>query len=217
MNADAELLLGILAFQLNFVDRPQLLAGFDAWAQQPQRPLGAIFVEQQAITADERELLEALRQKHLGRFNQDVAKSLAALTPVAESARHELQAHLDRSLHASLAQFGADRVEDAFATAARGPSASRPPKARGSASCGPMPRAAWAKSTSPTTRSCIARWRSSRFRARMPTIPKAEPGSCSRPRSPAGWSIRASCRSTAWAPTPTAGRTTPCVSSAATA
>ena len=38
-------------------------------------------------------------------------------------------------------------------------------------------------------------------------------GSCSRPRSPAGWSTRGSSRSTAWAPTPTAGPTTPCGSS----
>ena len=48
-------------------------------------------------------------------------------------------------------------------------------------------------------------------------MPRAAPGSCWRPRSPAGWSIRASCRSTAWAPTTTAGRSTPCGSSAATA
>ena len=39
---------------------------------------------------------------------------------------------------------------------------------------------------------------------RRPRQPRS--GSCSRPRSPAGWSIPASCRSTAWAPTPTAGR-----------
>ncbi len=31
-------------------------------------------------------------------------------------------------------------------------------------------------------------------------------GSCSSPRSPAAWSTRASCRSTAWAPRTTAGR-----------
>ena len=45
----------------------------------------------------------------------------------------------------------------------------------------------------------------------------AAPGSCRRPRSPAGWSIPGSCRSTAWATTPTAGRSTPCGSSRATA
>ena len=38
----------------------------------------------------------------------------------------------------------------------------------------------------------------------------------SRPRSPAGWSTRESSRSTAWAPTPTAVRITPCGSSGAT-
>ena len=50
---------------------------------------------------------------------------------------------------------------------------------------------------------------------RRPDQPR--PASCSRPRSPAGWSTRGSSRSTAWAPTATAGPTTPCGSSAATA
>jgi serine/threonine protein kinase len=36
----------------------------------------------------------------------------------------------------------------------------------------------------------------------MPTIRTAAPASCSKPRSPAGWSIRALCRSMAWANTP---------------
>ena len=49
-----------------------------------------------------------------------------------------------------------------------------------------------------------------------PITPRAGRASCARRRSPAGWSIRASCRSTAWASTPTAGRTTPCASSRAT-
>ena len=40
---------------------------------------------------------------------------------------------------------------------------------------------------------------------------------CSRPRSPAGWNIRESSRSMAWAPTPTAVPTTPCGSSGAIA
>ena len=55
------------------------------------------------------------------------------------------------------------------------------------------------------------------IREATPMIPRAAPDSSSRPRSPAGWSTPASSRSTAWAATPTAGPTTPCGSSAATA
>ena len=47
--------------------------------------------------------------------------------------------------------------------------------------------------------------------------PDSRAASCWKRRSPAGWSIPASCRSTAWGNTPTAGRSTPCASSAATA
>ena len=51
----------------------------------------------------------------------------------------------------------------------------------------------------------------------MPTTRTAAPASCWRPRSPAGSSTRASSRSTAWAATPRAGRSTPCGSSRARA
>ena len=47
--------------------------------------------------------------------------------------------------------------------------------------------------------------------------PSSRARSCSRPRSPADWSIRVSSRSTAWGLTATAALTTPCGSSAATA
>ena len=79
------------------------------------------------------------------------------------------------------------------------------PTASGSASSGRTPGAAWAPSSSPSTPSCTARWRSSRSSTTTPTTRPAASGSCSRPRSPAGWSTPASSRSTAWAPTPTAG------------
>ena len=97
------------------------------------------------------------------------------------------------------------------------PSARPLPTASGSASCGRTPAAAWAPSSSRSTRSCTARWPSSRSSTATPTTRRAGRGSCSRPRSPAGWSTRASSRSTAWAPTPTAAPTTPCGSSGATA
>ena len=65
--------------------------------------------------------------------------------------------------------------------------------------------------------SCTARWRSSRSSRSTPTTRSAASGSSPRPRSPADWSTRASCRSTAWAPTAAAAPITPCGSSRATA
>ena len=55
-----------------------------------------------------------------------------------------------------------------------------------------------------------------RIQAITPSTREAAPGSSSRPRSPAGSSTPASSRSTAWATTTTAARSTPCGSSAAT-
>ncbi|HEV3003068.1 MAG TPA: hypothetical protein VGX78_01345, partial [Pirellulales bacterium] len=78
MNADRNLLFGILAFQLNFIDRQALLVAFDRWTADKNKRLGEILVEQQAISADEYALLEALVGKHLDRHGGNAEKSLAA-------------------------------------------------------------------------------------------------------------------------------------------
>ena len=82
-----------------------------------------------------------------------------------------------------------------------------------SCTCTPAEASGWSRSRS--TPSSSARSPSSRSRPRAPTTPTAGPGSCWRPRSPAGSSIRASCRSMAWASTTRAVLTTRCASCAA--
>ena len=79
------------------------------------------------------------------------------------------------------------------------------------------PAAAWATCSWPSTRRSAARSRSSASSRTTPTSRAPAPASSARRRSPAGWSIPASCRFTAGAATPTAGPTTPCASSAARA
>ena len=60
MSADRNLLFGILALQMDFVTRDQLVTAMNAWVLTKQTPLGKILVEQNALTSELRALLESL-------------------------------------------------------------------------------------------------------------------------------------------------------------
>lgn len=81
-NADRNLLVGMLALQMDFVTRDQLVAAMEAWVAEKSKPIGRIMLDQGALTEDSYELLEALVQKHLEKHEHDATKSLAALSSV---------------------------------------------------------------------------------------------------------------------------------------
>src|SRR5262249_40181442 len=74
------LLLGLLAFQNDFIDRDALLAALSTWVTCKAPPLGSILVDRGAIDADARALLEALARKHLEAHGGDPERSLAGLS-----------------------------------------------------------------------------------------------------------------------------------------
>ncbi|HEV3022652.1 MAG TPA: serine/threonine-protein kinase, partial [Pirellulales bacterium] len=78
MNADRNLLFGILAFQNNFIDRQALLAAFDRWTSDKGRSLGEILVEMGKLEARYRELLDGLVAAHLEQHDDDPEKCVAA-------------------------------------------------------------------------------------------------------------------------------------------
>ena len=215
--ADHDLLFGLLALQNNFIDREALVGAFTAWVADRSRGLRQILLERGAVDAETHALLEGLARKHLQIHGGDLEESLAALSSLG-SVRDDLERVADPELQTCLTRVRrTDGRADPDATAPHARAAGTSTAAgRGSASCGSTGPAAWAPSTSPATRSCTARWPSRRSATDTPTTRTAGPGSCWRPRSPAGWSIRGSSRSTAWAPTTTAGRSTPCGSSRGT-
>ena len=73
------LILGLLAFQNNFIDREALLAAFTAWVANKARPLGQILVDRGSLDPECLATLEALARQHLKRHGDDVEKSLAGL------------------------------------------------------------------------------------------------------------------------------------------
>ena len=169
-----------------------------------------------------------MAELHLQAHGGDVTRSLAAI-PADPSTLDGLADLDDPDLGGTLGLVSSARASGSAATMAEvhahahaGPSDGQP---GGTASGGglrfhplrPHARGGLGAVFVALDASCTARWRSSRSSTSTPTTRPAAPGSCSRPRSPAAWSTRASSPSTGWAPTPTAGPTTPCGSSAATA
>src|SRR5262245_55136514 len=98
-HTDRNLLLGVLALQMDFVSRDSLIRAMNAWALEKTRSLGEVLCAQGDLREDECELLEALLHKHLEKHDNDPEKSLAALAPDA-AVVSALRETPDAELHA---------------------------------------------------------------------------------------------------------------------
>ncbi|QDS99846.1 serine/threonine-protein kinase [Adhaeretor mobilis] len=78
-DADHNLLVGVLALQLDFISREQLIAATKAWSGQREVPLVDLLESQGALHAGERELLAGLVEKHLARHGNNAVESLASI------------------------------------------------------------------------------------------------------------------------------------------
>jgi serine/threonine-protein kinase len=101
----------VLGLQNNFIDREALLDAFNRWALDRSRPLGQVLLERGALSPGRLAVLEALVEEHLGLFDHDPEKSLAALEPAA-SVREVLSRIADLDLTTSLARIPAARADD---------------------------------------------------------------------------------------------------------
>jgi serine/threonine protein kinase/lipopolysaccharide biosynthesis regulator YciM len=110
-SADRNLLFGLLALQLNFIDRDALVDAFHRWVSDRSKPLDQILQDRGALRPDEHDLLQALVAKHLEKFGGDPEKSLAALSSIG-SLRQDLSRLADPDLHASLVHVAAARPDD---------------------------------------------------------------------------------------------------------
>jgi PAS domain S-box-containing protein len=100
-SADRNLLFGILALQMDFIRRDDLVAAMNAWVLDKAKPLGQVLVEQQALRPDQRAALDVLVGMHLECHQGDAAKSLAA---VADDVKRSLAALNDPDIQRSLAK-----------------------------------------------------------------------------------------------------------------
>jgi hypothetical protein len=94
VNADRNLLFGILAFQINFIDRQALLAAFDRWTTDKSKSIGEILVELSHLDESRRQLLDALVAEHVKQHGDDAEKSLAAISSLSSEGRSNFEEEL---------------------------------------------------------------------------------------------------------------------------
>lgn len=85
LSTDRNLLFGILALQLDFIDRDALVAGMHAWTVAKTKSLGQILLEQDRLSAGQLGALESLLVEHLKAHGNDVKTSCSVLTAAEET------------------------------------------------------------------------------------------------------------------------------------
>jgi len=100
-SAERNLLFGVLAVQLDFITRDQLVAATSQWVLNKQRTLREVFVEQKALTSDEALILDGVVQKHLERNGDDPRQSLQSID-VFDSVRATLGELDDHEIRSSV-------------------------------------------------------------------------------------------------------------------
>jgi serine/threonine protein kinase len=106
-SADRNLLFGILALQMDFITRDQLVAGMNVWLLDKAKPLGDILRDLGHLNSERLQLLAALVAEHLKRHGGDPQRSLAALSSVPPTLRQRLAALPDEAVQQSIGCVGA--------------------------------------------------------------------------------------------------------------
>jgi serine/threonine protein kinase len=110
-SADRNLLFGILALQMDFITKGQLIAGMQAWVLAKEQPLAEHLAATGALRPEHRLLLEPLVEAHIRQHGNDPQQSLAAISSVG-SLPDELAKLQDGQLAASLGHVAVSRAAD---------------------------------------------------------------------------------------------------------
>jgi serine/threonine-protein kinase len=116
-DADRNLLFGILALQMDFIARDDLIAAMNDWVLDKRTPLGQILVRRGALSADDLAVLEPLIGRHLEKHRGDPQASLASVSPFYPGS--ELDRIDDPDVRASLARLAATGPAGGAADATR--------------------------------------------------------------------------------------------------
>lgn len=109
---DRNLLVGILALQMDFVTQEQLIQVMQAWMLNKSAPLEQILVDQQMISRETGDFLSGIANSHLRLHSNQVEKSLAALSSLS-SVRKRLAELKDSDVDATLVQAEEIRLAEA--------------------------------------------------------------------------------------------------------
>jgi eukaryotic-like serine/threonine-protein kinase len=128
-DAERSLLSGTLAFQIGLIDQVALESSLPVWADDQEKTLAQVLVDQGALDDEGKSLIEALAAKHLGAHGNDLEKSLNAMT-VGSRAREILTRVGDAELTKTLARGDANSTRDGTDTATDSPDTTSAPGQR---------------------------------------------------------------------------------------
>jgi serine/threonine-protein kinase len=101
-DADRNLLFGMLALQNGLVDQVQLVAAFQSWTLQKERPLANHLVDRGALDAAQRGVIEAMVGLHLQKHGGRPAQSVSEIQATMYATGRSLAQLADPELAASL-------------------------------------------------------------------------------------------------------------------
>jgi len=105
VNADRNLLFGLLALQNGLIDQDQLIAAFRAWSRDNGRQLAEFLIDRGDLDADQRAAVQAMVGLHEKKHGGSTEKSLAAF-PAGRSIRESLAALGDSEIDGTLSRVG---------------------------------------------------------------------------------------------------------------
>ena len=119
--ADRNLLFGILAFQMDFITRDQLVEAIHAWIADKSKPIEHFLVSKKFLTPSRRSLLGPLVEEHIAQHGGDPQKSLEALisvTPIEGEHQSVVDSDVQTSIQHLVTQLGQQReFRDTYKTA----------------------------------------------------------------------------------------------------
>jgi len=107
-NAGQDLLFGMIALQMDFVRREQLVAATSTWLTDKSRRIEEILIEHGALRESDRQLLAPLVARHLENHDGDPQQSLAALSSIG-SLVDDLRSLGEESIEATLSTVASER------------------------------------------------------------------------------------------------------------
>ena len=99
-SSDRNLLYDILALQMDFITREQLVAGMQAWVLAKEISLAEHLVREGALRPEHRQLLEPLVEAHIRQHGDDPQQCLASISSF-DALRSELAGLRDEQIDAS--------------------------------------------------------------------------------------------------------------------
>jgi len=120
MTADRNLLFGILALQMDFIDRDQLVVAMNAWVLDKSQTLQSLLIETGHLSKERADLLSSLVAEHVKQHGDDPEKSLQTLLPSGEQRDAIARQIVDDEVQATLGHVNSDPGATSDSSAASG-------------------------------------------------------------------------------------------------